>query len=244
MGTNNSDINELQELEKRFAAIKETIAGCPRFNPEQEVELIVVSKGQNVEKIRRFHQLGQKRFGENYLQELQSKSEALRDLPIEWVFIGHLQSNKIKKIVEYAAEIQTVASLKHAAAIAQAARTFGRTPYPIYLAINADEEEGKNGVNFAELLPLYEQIAQQFADELHVMGIMAVPSADYTHYADDAEVPAIYQKLRRVADQIGEAKLSLGMSGDLKIAIRAGSNLVRIGTALMGERSQNTRLKP
>lgn len=233
--------NELAQLAKRYESLQQKIAQLPRLTPDQEVGLLAVSKGQGVDKIRKLFQLGQRRFGENYFQELLTKQQELIDLPIEWVYIGHLQTNKIKKIVQHASEIQTVASLKQAAAIAQAARLYGRSPYPIYLAINADAEEKKNGVSFAELPALYQQITEQFTADIQVMGVMAVPSS--AHLASQqAEIPAIYRQLRSVADQIGKGKLSLGMSGDLEIAIQAGSNLVRIGTALLGERPQNTRL--
>jgi len=233
--------DELEQLAQRYRALQHKIAQAPRLSEDQKTELLAVSKGQGVNKIRRLFELGQRRFGENYLQELLTKQQGLSDLAIDWVFIGHLQTNKIKKIVQHAVEIQSVASLKHAAAIAQAAREFERRPYPIYLAINADAEDTKNGVNFADLPALYQQIQQQFAEDIQIMGIMAVPSSEHRSSVN-SEIPAVYHQLRSLADQIGEGMLSLGMSGDLEIAIRAGSNLVRIGTALMGERSQNPRL--
>src|SRR4051812_35720669 len=102
-------------------------------------ELLAVTKGQPAEKIRELFQLGQRRFGENYTQELMEKAQALQDLPIEWVYIGHLQSNKIRRIVEVTHEIQTVDSLRHAQKIASAARECGKTPFPIFLEVNAGD---------------------------------------------------------------------------------------------------------
>lgn len=227
--------NVLEQLEHRYQELKDRIAKATRQSKDQTVDLVAVSKGHTSDKIRKLFELGQRRFGENYYQELLKKQQDLSDLPIEWVFIGHLQSNKIKKIVQVASEIQTVASLKHAAAIAAAARQFQKTPYPIYIAVNADEEEQKNGVSFQELPQLYQALTEKFPDELEIQGIMAVPSAEYASYPKD-KVPPVYQRLGSEADNIGRGRLSLGMSGDLEIAILAGSNLVRIGTDLMGTR--------
>jgi pyridoxal phosphate enzyme (YggS family) len=220
-----------KELEHRYHQVCSQIrehAGS-RVTPT----LLVVSKGHDPDPLRALFSWGQTSFGENYAQELALKSEALKDLPIRWVFIGHLQSNKIRKIVSVASEIQTVGSLKHAEKIARAARDFGKAPYPIWIEVNADQEEGKHGCPMSEVLSL--AAALKANPDLHVRGLMAIPPS---HYQDEntPEVPSLYQELRRLADQVGDGQLSLGMSGDLGLSIRAGSNLVRIGTAILGPR--------
>lgn len=197
------------------------------------MELLVVTKGHGPEPLRALFELGQTRFGENYAQELITKSEALADLPIAWVYIGHLQSNKIRKIVSVAAEIQTVGSLKHAEQIARTATELGKAPFPIWLEVNAAAEEGKHGCPLEEVPALAAAITQNPA--LRLQGLMAIPPSDYQD-ATTAVVPKLYENLRILADQVGERRLSLGMSGDLALAIRAGSNLVRIGTAILGSR--------
>ncbi len=196
-------------------------------------ELLVVSKGHGPDPLRALFSWGQTSFGENYAQELVAKSEALKDLPIRWVFIGHLQSNKIRKIVSVASEIQTVGSLKHAEQIARAARDSGKAPYPIWIEVNADQEEGKHGCPMDEVLSLAAILKQN--PDLHLRGLMAIPPS---HFQDDStpEVPLLYRNLRQLAAQVGDGQLSLGMSGDLGLSIRAGSNLVRIGTAILGPR--------
>ncbi|HYX36153.1 MAG TPA: YggS family pyridoxal phosphate-dependent enzyme [Oligoflexus sp.] len=196
-------------------------------------ELLVVTKGHGPEPLRELFSWGQTAFGENYAQELIAKSEALGDLPVRWVFIGHLQSNKIRKIVSVASEIQTVGSLKHAEQIARAARDCGKIPYPIWIEVNADLEEGKHGCPLDEVPALAKAVAQN--PDLHLRGLMAIPPSHFQD-ATTPEVPPLYTSLRRLADQVGEGQLSLGMSGDLGLSIRAGSNLVRIGTAILGPR--------
>jgi pyridoxal phosphate enzyme (YggS family) len=196
-------------------------------------ELLVVSKGHGPDPLRALFSWGQTSFGENYAQELIAKSESLQDLPIRWVFIGHLQSNKIRKIVSIASEIQTVGSLKHAEQIARAARDCGKAPYPIWIEVNAAQEEAKHGCPMNEVLTLAATLKQN--PDLRLRGLMAIPPS---HFQDDStpEVPELYHKLRKLADQVGDGQLSLGMSGDLGLSIRAGSNLVRIGTAILGPR--------
>lgn len=208
---------------------------------EHPVSLLAVTKGHPASKIRTLFQLGQRRFGENYAQEMLAKAEELAGLPIEWVFIGHLQSNKIKKIVSRASEIQTVASLKHAQAIARHARDLGKTPFPIMLEANADLEASKNGVPISDIPALYQQISEA-CPELRIKGVMAIPSRQ--HQEGTTDVPAVYHKLRQLADHVGDRQLSLGMSNDIEAAIQAGTDLVRIGTALMGPRPQKTRQTP
>lgn len=197
--------------------------------------MLAVSKGQPAEKIRTLFELGQRRFGENYTQELLEKAQTLHDLPLKWVYIGHLQSNKIRRLVEVTDEIQTVDSLRHAQKIASAAREFGKTPFPIMLEVNAGMEEGKSGLPMHGALELAAEI-QQDLPELKVRGIMAIPPSQYQDESYQ-DVPALYLDLRSLADNVGDGILSLGMSGDLRLAIEAGSDIVRIGTALLGSRN-------
>lgn len=198
-------------------------------------ELLAVTKGQPAEKVRALFELGQRRFGENYSQELLEKAQILHELPLEWVYIGHLQSNKIRRLVEVTSEIQTVDNLRHAQKIATAAREYGKTPFPIMLEVNAGMEEGKSGLPMMDVPALAATIARDLP-ELKVRGIMAIPPSCY----QDSEcegVPELYRELRALADSVGDGILSLGMSGDLRLAIQAGTDIVRIGTALLGART-------
>ncbi len=205
-----------------------------------DVRLLSVSKGHTADSIRQMHGLGVREFGENYAQEMFAKAEELSDLEIHWVYIGHLQSNKIQKIVKCSSEIQTVGALKHARYIARYAKEFNKTPFSIYIAVNADDEPQKSGVLKKDAISLAEQIATELP-EITVEGIMSVPpvTADSCISKEALELqdlPDVYQELHHLSQKIGNKKLSLGMSGDLAISIAAGSTCVRIGTALFGKR--------
>lgn len=228
------------DLYARLQAIYQRIEQAARLagRTPSSIELVAVSKTQSLTCVRALYQLGQHSFGENYVQELLVKAAACRDLDIRWVFIGALQSNKIAKLVAVAAEIQTVASLKHAELIALAARQQQKSPYPIYIAVNADPltEPQKNGLHAADL-PDFLQAIKPWQRELAVQGVMAVPPPLTAVDLTPGSVPTpLYQSLRALARQVGDGKLSLGMSQDLEMAIAVGSTCVRIGSALMGER--------
>jgi pyridoxal phosphate enzyme (YggS family) len=202
----------------------------------RQPELLAVSKGQQLEKIKEVYALGQRRFGENYAQELIDKAKSLETLDIEWVYIGHLQSNKIKKIVSVASEIQTLSELRHAELIAKAAVSFGKVPFPVYVEVNAGLEVTKTGISLRETINFTDELVQRFP-ELSVQGIMAIPPSTFQDETS-VEVPELYYELRRLADKVGRGKLSLGMSGDMRISINAGSDTIRIGTALFGSRAR------
>ena len=202
---------------------------------EKDVKMLAVSKSQPIGKIQEAHKLGLVYFGENYAQELIRKNEELQLSDIKWAFIGHLQSNKIRKIVEVATEIHTVASVKHAKAIDKAAKELNKAPYPIWIAINIASEEEKNGCHPDEAVDLWQQITSE-CPNLAVKGVMAVPPQKYSDDSNINEIPDDYQKINKINSMIGDIILSLGMSGDLITAIRAGSNIVRVGRDLFGER--------
>lgn len=222
-------------LKDRHHKILQTIQSHVNPAKGSPAELIAVSKTQPESQVRAVFALGQRLFGENYAQELQDKAEALKDLPIHWIYIGHLQSNKLKKIVTYASEIQTVASFEHARHIARHAREAEKTPFPIFLEVNAEGETSKSGIPAEDILPLAKRIETELP-ELKLRGLMVIPPDSYSDEACK-DVPELYRKLRTLANQVGEGKLSLGMSNDLRIALEAGSDFVRVGTAIFGRRS-------
>jgi hypothetical protein len=199
--------------------------------------LIAVSKGQSAARIRELFHLGQRQFGENYVQELLTKAADLADLPIEWVFIGHLQSNKIRKLATICTEVQTLAQWSHAEQLARCIRELKKAPFPVFLEVKLDESETKIGLAWDDILAFCERVQTELP-ELSVQGIMAIPPDSYQD-ANSDEVPKLYADLRTLASEAGAGQLSLGMSGDLDIALAAGSNVVRIGQALMGPRSNS-----
>ncbi len=232
-------------MRDRLSAINQKISthlsASGRF--AESVRVIAVSKTQPPEAIREAYQLGLRDFGENYADELAAKAEALHDLKdLHWIFIGQLQSNKIQKIVRYAAEIQSVATEKHARYIDRYAAERGLIPYPVWIVVNAGNETTKQGISFAEL-PTLAAFIKSDCRHLLLKGIMAIPPAMHTDQAwqtSEGKIPELYRQLKSSAAGTGEGHLSLGMSSDLAIAIHAGSDCVRIGTAIFGERKIET----
>ncbi|MET0385976.1 MAG: YggS family pyridoxal phosphate-dependent enzyme [Polyangiales bacterium] len=220
------------EIAAGLAAVRSRIdAACAQAGRAPgSVRLLAASKYQSVEAIRHAYALGQREFGENYVQELVQKAAALAELSeLRWHLIGHLQSNKAKDVLRTGAAVQTVDSLKLCAALANRAASTGQT-VDVYLQVNISEEPQKGGVAVAELGALVEAARSQ--SSLRLLGLMAIPQAS----ADPAPTRAAFQRLRGLADQWGLAELSMGMSDDLELAIEEGATLVRVGTALFGAR--------
>ncbi len=214
-----------------YLLIKERIAQALKGSPRGggALRIIAVSKSRSIANIEELYQGGQREFAENYENELQSKALQFAGRGITWIFIGRLQTNKIKRIVEFADEIQSVASLRQLTFIDRYAQEFGKQNYPIYLEVNAGDEASKGGFRFDELSSMASLVADRFPG-LSLQGIMAIPPF-FTAEQQQAQ-QKLYCRLRKAADGIGHGKLSLGMSSDFEAAIAAGSDCLRIGTAL------------
>lgn len=201
--------------------------------------LVAVSKGQGAGKIRDLYHRGQRDFGENYLQELEDKAASLADLTdLRWIFIGQIQSNKIQRIVRIASEIQSVSSEKHLRYIDRYGRELGKAPFPVFIEINIDREASKGGVTVESLAAIL--TASATMQGIAVQGLMAIPASEWSDkdfFLRGLPPPESYGTLRKLADTAGNGKLSLGMSNDFRTALAAGSDCVRIGRSLFGERS-------
>ena len=198
------------------------------------VALLAVSKGQSAERIREVNMLGQRSFGENYLQEALTKINALQDLQLEWHFIGALQSNKLKDIATHFDWVQSVASVAHAKKL-NAARPTSLAPLNVCLQVNLDAEPQKSGLALEEV-PDVARAINAFS-QLKLRGLMAIPQAKPTEeasYQTFQRLTACFDQLQ--AEGLPVDTLSMGMSADFDAAIRAGSTLLRIGTALFGSR--------
>lgn len=216
----------LQDVRRR---ISEALQGDRR-----EVTLVAVSKTQSAEAIREAHAAGCRDFGENYVQEAIAKMAVLRDVPARWHFIGHLQTNKAKEVAMHFDWVHGVDRAKVAAALAKA-RPAQRGDLDVCLQVNISGEASKGGVDPAEALALAREVAPMKG--IRLRGLMGM--ASFT--ADAARQRAQFATLRRTLEEIraqGLAldTLSMGMSGDMESAIAEGSTLVRIGTAIFGER--------
>jgi pyridoxal phosphate enzyme (YggS family) len=221
-----------ERLEKIQSQIREACLAAGRS--EHGVKLIAVSKTKSAEMIRAFANLGVMDFGENYVQEALPKVEALQDLGLHWHFIGGLQSNKAKFIPGRFSLLHTVDSISLAEKVNKAAMNAGLVQ-DCLLEVNISGEGSKSGLELGGLLPLLERCAQLGA--LHVRGLMCIPAAGLGR-APFAHLRGLLEEANRMAVYPRAlTELSMGMSGDFKEAILEGSTMVRIGTALFGERS-------
>ncbi len=219
-----------QTLAERLAVVEERIArACARTGRRrEEVTLLAVTKIFPAQAILDAYALGLREFGENYVQEFETKAPQVRSLPgARFHLIGHLQSNKSRKGSELFDVIQTIDSAKLARRLAEAGK-----PMDVMIEVKLSEEESKHGCAPADVPALVEAIRGE--KELTLKGLMTMPP-----WSDDAEVARPYfKRLSALAREVGVTGLSMGMSNDLEVAIEEGSTLVRVGTALFGRRKK------
>ena len=200
------------------------------------VRLVAVSKTQPAEAVAEAARAGQFLFGENYVQEFAAKAADVKE-PVEWHFIGSLQSNKVKYIAGLVTLIHSVDRLSLAEEIDRQWGKLGKS-CDVLIQVNIAEEATKSGTTSAGLLDLVRSVAG--LPHIRVRGLMTMPP-----FFDDPEGARPYfRELRRLAGEIAAAgipgltmaELSMGMSGDFEAAIAEGSTLVRVGTAVFGAR--------
>lgn len=211
----------------------------------KQVTLVAVSKTKPVEDIVALYGLGQRDFGENYVQELVDKQAQLPN-DIRWHFIGHLQSNKVKYIAPFVHLIHGVDSLKLLKEINKEAAKNKRT-IDVLLQVHIAQEETKFGMNAEELTAAIAEFENLKMSNVRICGLMGMAS-----FSDDLEkVRGEFRNLKILFDTIAEqfniqhpiangspfTTLSMGMSGDYGIAVEEGSNMVRIGSLLFGARN-------
>lgn len=211
------------DVKSGLTQVRDRIASaCARAGRDVgSVKLIAVSKLQPVEKLRAALDAGQAAFGENYAQELRDKSAELSG--VEWHFLGALQTNKVKLVVGKAALIHTCDRLALAQEISKRAQSEQR----VLLEVNVGREPQKAGVTPEEAAALLEQV--RALQRLKVDGLMCIPPAE-------GDPRQHFVALRELAAKLGLRELSMGMSADYEIAIEEGATLVRVGTAIFGER--------
>jgi len=197
---------------------------------EQSIALVAVSKTKTVDDILALYAEGQRDFGENYVQELLDKQSRL-PADIRWHSIGHLQSNKVKHIISFVYLIHGVDSFKLLKEIDRQAAKAGRVA-AVLLQVHIAREETKFGLDAAELEEV--MLAKGELNHVLVKGLMGMAS----NTEEAAEAKTEFRNLKSLFDRwfSGGGILSAGMSGDYKIAIAEGSNMVRIGSLLFGQR--------
>jgi len=226
----------MDSIEKRFQntnnRIKEAMASTQRTD---QVHLLAVSKYHSIEKIQALYHLGQRDFGENYVSEAQEKIQALCDYDICWHFIGPIQSNKTRQVATLFDWVQSVDRLKIAQRLNQQ-RPDDKQALNICLQININNEEQKSGFKLDELEQNFEQILSY--PKIRIRGLMAIPEQTNELSRQRENFAQLRQAQENMARRFNLHldTLSMGMSGDLEAAILEGSNMVRIGTALFGQR--------
>lgn len=199
------------------------------------VRLLAVSKTFDAALVRELAACGQRAFGENYVQEALDKQQALRDLPLEWHFIGPIQSNKTRAIAENFSWVHSIDRLKIAERLS-AQRPTGVPPLQVCIELNVSGEASKGGVAVAELPALAE--AMSALPGLQLRGLMAIPAPAVDRAAQRAAFRLVREAFEAmIAHGYALDTLSMGMSADLEAAILEGATIVRVGTALFGERN-------
>jgi pyridoxal phosphate enzyme (YggS family) len=235
---NFSIADKLQNVRKRIQ--KATIAADRNKNA---VRLLAVSKKKPAEQVVELLKQGQSDFGENYLNEALDKQIAVQGLlgdegceqDIQWHFIGPIQSNKTRPIAEHFPWVHSVDRLK----IAQRLNDQRPDSLPalnVCIQVNIDEEETKSGILLQDLAETARSVAEM--PNLTLRGLMCIPKADQS----DESLGSTFMKMKSAFDELADSypdvdTLSMGMSGDIEKAIECGSTMVRVGTALFGERS-------
>lgn len=222
-----------QNLQLVHDKIRQATQACHRSF--DDVKLLAVSKKKPASAIREAYQSGQLAFGENYVQEALDKMEQLKDLTIEWHFIGSIQSKKSSLIAQHFSWVHTVDRIK-VAHLLNEHRTIEQPPLNICIQVNLDNELSKSGVSIADCLPLAKQILSM--NQLRLRGLMAIPKPYETFEQQYQSFKRLTELQHDIAKQLNLTldTLSMGMSADMIAAIHAGSTLVRVGEAIFGAR--------
>jgi len=205
-----------------------------------KVKLVAVSKTKPVDDIKALYDLGQRDFGENYVQEMADKQPQLPQ-NIHWHFIGHLQSNKIKYIAPFVYMIQGVDSYKLLQEINKQAKKNQRI-IQCLMQVHIASEENKFGFNEEELQHAIHQYKTDDMANIKLVGLMGMASftADQNQLRKEfSYLKIIFDKIKAILNDDDFSILSMGMSGDYPIAVQEGSNMVRIGSLIFGERVYN-----
>jgi pyridoxal phosphate enzyme (YggS family) len=225
-------------LADRVATVQERIAraAARAGRASDSVRLVAVAKRHPATAVREAHALGLRAFGENYAQELVAKAAELGPLAgIEWHMIGHLQTNKARLVAPVVAMVHTIDSAHIATELAKRASRAGRH-IDALIEVNVAEDPSKTGCAPDDLAAIIDAVRVSAAGALELRGLMTMPP-----YSDDADATRpFFAKLHELRERHGGQRalpeLSMGMSHDLEAAIAEGATIVRVGTAIFGER--------
>lgn len=223
----------LEAVQKRIAA-----AAARADRDPSEVRLVAVSKMHPADVVCQAIKAGATVFGENKVQEAESKITGIGREAAEWHLIGHLQSNKARRAVQLFDVIQSVDSLELARRLERICEEEGRDELSIFVQVDLAREEAKSGIAESELPELAAFLGA--SDHLKFNGLMIVPP----FFDDPGKTRPYFKRLREIRDEMleqnafvdGRGELSMGMSHDMEVAIEEGATVVRVGTAIFGER--------
>lgn len=223
-----------QSEQSRQSVLSQIEQACQQAQRDPAtVQLLAVSKTHPSLALREMYAVGQRSFGENYLQEALTKIEELQDLEIEWHFIGHVQRNKTKHLAEKFDWVHGVDRLIIAERLSSQ-RLESQKTLNICLQVNIDGQDSKDGCQPEEVSELVKQISR--LPNIRLRGLMVIPAPE--NHAAFADAKVLFEQVKSQHAQSQDwDTLSMGMSADLDAAIAAGSTMVRIGTALFGKRS-------
>jgi pyridoxal phosphate enzyme (YggS family) len=239
MSQDSGSMEQADTMAIRVQAIRDRMAqACARVGRDvAEVTLLPVSKTFDVNAIREAVGLGFRRFGENKTQEIAQKAPLLADCNLEWVVIGHLQTNKAKDVARLAHELQSLDRIELAQALDRRLQGEGRS-IDVLVQVKTSPEETKSGLEASGLIDFLRELSR--FDTLRVQGLMTMAE----HSQEEHAVRACFSTLRQLRDQarqeaiagISLDRLSMGMSGDFEWAIEEGSTEIRVGSAIFGTR--------
>jgi len=227
-----------QSEQSRQSVLSQIEQACQQAQRDPAtVQLLAVSKTHPSLALREMYAVGQRSFGENYLQEALTKIEELQDLEIEWHFIGHVQRNKTKHLAEKFDWVHGVDRLIIAERLSSQ-RLESQKTLNICLQVNIDGQDSKDGCQPEEVSELVKQISR--LPNIRLRGLMVIPAPE--NHAAFADAKVLFEQVKSQHAQPQDwDTLSMGMSADLDAAIAAGSTMVRVGTALFGTRDYSTK---
>ena len=226
----NAAATEMTEVAGNVRRILDRIGGAAirAGRPPGSVSLLAVTKTVPVDRIREAIAGGVAHIAENRLQEALPKREALASEKVRWHFIGHLQTNKAKKVVENFDCVHSVDRIDLAEALSRHASS--RPPLPVLIEVKLQEEQNKSGV-LEGALPAFVSSVRALQN-LQLRGLMAIPPP----VENPEQARPFFRRLRELAEDLGLSELSMGMTQDFEVAVEEGATMVRIGTGLFGSR--------
>ena len=222
-------------LAERYRSVLQTIEQTAQSvgRAKEDVELIVVSKNHPASLVAELVQLGQEAFGENRDQEASKKAEELKNsgFDVQWHFVGQLQSNKVKSVLEYASVIH---SIDRPSLVAELSKQLSKQNKQIdgFIELNLTDDLGRGGVAPQDLLNLAEQVLA--VEQINLLGVMAVAGLGKDPAEEFERAIGLSKQLQTLAPTA--TKLSMGMSEDFEVAIRLGATHIRVGSAITGPR--------